>query len=140
MRGFQHLTRITGMEKGIVVFEALEELGERRRQQLVIDRTQLLNEGARLGHAYARCRLLAQTRTQRLVQLSRAFAEESGIQHFYDANQTILHTKFYRDLVQPGTPGVVRPRLQNRPALQRPALQQRRPPAPKGKPPPKEKH
>src|SRR5262249_18381094 len=25
-----------------------------------------------------------------------------GIRHFYDANQTILHTKFYRDLVQPG--------------------------------------
>jgi hypothetical protein len=41
--------------------------------------------------------------------------------------------------VQPGVPGVVRPGLQSRPALQRPALQQqqRRPAAPKGKPPPK---
>lgn len=41
-------------------------------------------------------------RTQNLVQLSRSFAKESGIRHFYDANETILHTKFYRDLVQPG--------------------------------------
>jgi len=41
-------------------------------------------------------------RTQKLVQLSREFAQESGMRHFYDANQTILHTKFYRDLVQPG--------------------------------------
>src|SRR5690606_4150378 len=41
-------------------------------------------------------------RTQKLVQLSRDFAKESGIRHFYDANETILHTKFYRDLVQPG--------------------------------------
>src|SRR5690606_22804552 len=41
-------------------------------------------------------------RTQKLVQLSRDFAKESGIRHFYDANETILHTKFYRDLIQPG--------------------------------------
>ena len=41
-------------------------------------------------------------RAQRLQKLSRDFALESGIKHFYDANQTILHTKFYRDLVQPG--------------------------------------
>src|SRR2546425_774350 len=40
-------------------------------------------------------------RAQKLVQLSRNFARESGIRHFYDANQTILHTKFYRDLVRP---------------------------------------
>src|SRR5436190_21819442 len=40
-------------------------------------------------------------RAQKLVQLSRDFARESGIRHFYDANQTILHTKFYRDLVRP---------------------------------------
>jgi hypothetical protein len=41
-----------------------------------------------------------------------------------------------RPSVQPGAPAVVRPGLQNRPALQ-----QRRPPAPKGKPPPsKPKH
>ena len=39
-----------------------------------------------------------------------------------------------RQGVQPGAPGVVRPGLQNRPALQ-----QRRPPAPRGKPPPKER-
>lgn len=41
-------------------------------------------------------------RAQRLTQLSRDFARDSGIRHFYDANETILHTKFYRDLVQPG--------------------------------------
>jgi 3-isopropylmalate dehydratase small subunit len=41
-------------------------------------------------------------KTLKLVQLSRDFAKESGIRHFYDANETILHTKFYRDLVQPG--------------------------------------
>lgn len=46
--------------------------------------------------------LAKDTRTQKLVQLSRDFAKESGIHHFYDANETILHTKFYRDLVQPG--------------------------------------
>ena len=46
--------------------------------------------------------LASDARTQRLVQLSRSFARESGLRHFYDANQTILHTKFYRDLVQPG--------------------------------------
>src|SRR5262245_54963547 len=41
-------------------------------------------------------------RAQKLAKLSRDFAKESGIKHFYDANQTILHTQFYRDLVQPG--------------------------------------
>jgi 3-isopropylmalate dehydratase small subunit len=41
-------------------------------------------------------------RAQKLAQLSRDFAKESGIRHFYDANVTILHTKFYRDLVRPG--------------------------------------
>jgi hypothetical protein len=44
-----------------------------------------------------------------------------------------------RQGAQPGAPGALRPGVQNRPALQRPALQQRRPPAPKGKPPPKPK-
>jgi aconitate hydratase/homoaconitate hydratase len=44
----------------------------------------------------------ADKRTQKLVQLSQDFAKESGIKHFYDSNQTILHTKFYRDLVRPG--------------------------------------
>lgn len=46
--------------------------------------------------------LLRDARTQRLVQLSRDFAEKGRIRHFYDSNQTILHTKFYRDLVLPG--------------------------------------
>ena len=42
------------------------------------------------------------SRTQALVRLSRDFAKEAKLSHFYDANETILHTKFYRDLVQPG--------------------------------------
>ena len=46
--------------------------------------------------------LASDPRAQKLVQLSRSFAKESGIRHFYDANQTILHTRFYRDLVRPG--------------------------------------
>jgi aconitate hydratase/homoaconitate hydratase len=46
--------------------------------------------------------LVRDKKAQRLTELSRAFARESGIRHFYDANQTILHTKFYRDLVLPG--------------------------------------
>src|SRR5947209_9305567 len=46
--------------------------------------------------------LATDKRAQKLVQLSRNFAEESGIRHFYDANHTILHTRFYRDLVRPG--------------------------------------
>ena len=45
--------------------------------------------------------LATDKRAQKLVQLSRGFAQESGIKHFYDANHTILHTKFYRDLVRP---------------------------------------
>src|SRR3954462_7807679 len=46
--------------------------------------------------------LAKDARAQKLTQLSRDFAKESALRHFYDANQTILHTKFYRDLVQPG--------------------------------------
>jgi aconitate hydratase/homoaconitate hydratase len=46
--------------------------------------------------------LASDKRAQRLVQLSQNFARESGIKHFYDSNQTILHTRFYRDLVRPG--------------------------------------
>jgi len=46
--------------------------------------------------------LASDKRAQKLTQLSRDFAKESGIKHFYDANETILHTRFYRDLVQPG--------------------------------------
>ncbi len=45
--------------------------------------------------------LATDKRAQKLVQLSQDFARESGMKHFYDANQTILHTKFYRDLVRP---------------------------------------
>ena len=41
-------------------------------------------------------------RTQRLVKLSQDFAKEADLPYFYDSNETILHTKFYRDLVQPG--------------------------------------
>jgi 3-isopropylmalate dehydratase small subunit len=46
--------------------------------------------------------LARDVRAQKLTELSRSFAKESGIRHFYDANVTILHTKFYRDLVLPG--------------------------------------
>ncbi|HZI09224.1 MAG TPA: aconitase family protein, partial [Myxococcus sp.] len=37
-----------------------------------------------------------------LAQRSRDFAREAGVRHFHDANETILHTRFYRELVQPG--------------------------------------
>jgi 3-isopropylmalate dehydratase small subunit len=40
--------------------------------------------------------------TQRLVERARSFAREAGLRHFYEANETILHTLFYRALVQPG--------------------------------------
>ncbi len=46
--------------------------------------------------------LATDPRAQKLTQLSRDFAREQAIRHFYDANVTILHTRFYRDLVQPG--------------------------------------
>ena len=46
--------------------------------------------------------LASDARAKKLTQLSRSFATDSGIKHFYDANQTILHTRFYRDLVLPG--------------------------------------
>src|SRR5262249_53747787 len=46
--------------------------------------------------------LASDKRAQKLVQLSQSFARESGIRRFYDSNQTILHTRFYRDLVRPG--------------------------------------
>lgn len=41
-------------------------------------------------------------RTQQLVEKARNFARESGMHHFYDANQTIIHTTFYRQLLAPG--------------------------------------
>jgi aconitate hydratase/homoaconitate hydratase len=46
--------------------------------------------------------LATDARTQRLVERARAFAREARLVHFHDANQTILHTRFYRDLVEPG--------------------------------------
>jgi len=46
--------------------------------------------------------LIEDPKAKRLTQLSRDFARESELSHFYDANETILHTKFYRDLIQPG--------------------------------------
>ncbi len=55
-----------------------------------------------VDHTVDEVTLKTDARTQKLVQLSRDFAKESGLRHFYDANETILHTKFYRDLVQPG--------------------------------------
>jgi 3-isopropylmalate dehydratase small subunit len=55
-----------------------------------------------LDHTVDPATLANDARTRKLADLSRAFAKESGIQHFYDANVTIMHTKFYRDLVQPG--------------------------------------
>jgi len=55
-----------------------------------------------IDHTVDPVTLATDKRAQKLVQLSRDFAKESGIRHFYDANQTILHTRFYRDLVRPG--------------------------------------
>lgn len=55
-----------------------------------------------VDHTVDEVTLKSDARTQRLVQLSRDFAKEAGLRHFYDANTTILHTRFYRDLVQPG--------------------------------------
>ena len=46
--------------------------------------------------------LIEDPKAKRLTQLSRDFAQERDLTHFYDANETILHTKFYRDLIQPG--------------------------------------
>lgn len=40
--------------------------------------------------------------TQRLVRLSRDFAARHGLTAFYDANETIMHTRFYRDHCLPG--------------------------------------
>src|SRR5262245_40565224 len=38
--------------------------------------------------------------TRRLVAGARRFAKATGLRHFYEANETILHTLFYRALVQ----------------------------------------
>ncbi len=55
-----------------------------------------------LDHTVDPGTLANDARTQKLVQLSRDFAKEARIPNFFDANETIMHTKFYRDLVQPG--------------------------------------
>src|SRR5215469_8655503 len=55
-----------------------------------------------LDHTVDPVTLANDARTQKLADLSRSFARERGLKHFYDANVTIMHTKFYRELVQPG--------------------------------------
>lgn len=55
-----------------------------------------------IDHTVDPVTLIEDPRAQKLTALSRQFAAESGIKHFYDANETILHTRFYRDLIQPG--------------------------------------
>lgn len=55
-----------------------------------------------LDHTVDRNTLANDTRTQRLVQLSRNFAKESNLKYFFDANTTIMHTEFFRQLVRPG--------------------------------------
>lgn len=55
-----------------------------------------------IDHTVDPVTLVTDKRVQKLVQHSRDFARDSGLLHFYDANETIMHTRFYRDLVQPG--------------------------------------
>ncbi|HSH00391.1 MAG TPA: aconitase family protein, partial [candidate division Zixibacteria bacterium] len=78
-----------GMNK---TYEALgrPEIHNKERFYLAID------------HTVDPVTIVTDPRTQRLIQLSKAFASEAQLKHFYDSNVTILHTKFYRDLIQPG--------------------------------------
>ncbi|MGH2505526.1 MAG: aconitase family protein [Ktedonobacterales bacterium] len=55
-----------------------------------------------LDHTVDPITLANDTRTRKLADLARSFAKESGLKHFYDANVTIMHTRFYRNLAQPG--------------------------------------
>ncbi len=55
-----------------------------------------------IDHTVDRNTLANDPRTQRLVQLSRSFAREAQLSYFYDANETIMHTEFYRQFVRPG--------------------------------------
>lgn len=55
-----------------------------------------------LDHTVDRTSLANDPRVQRLVKLSRGFAREAGLRFFYDANVTIMHTEFFRQLVRPG--------------------------------------
>lgn len=41
-------------------------------------------------------------KTRRLVALCQNFAKANGLTAFYDANETIMHTRFYRDHCLPG--------------------------------------
>jgi aconitate hydratase/homoaconitate hydratase len=55
-----------------------------------------------LDHTVDPVTLAQDPRARKLADLSRDFAKEQRLTHFYDANVTIMHTRFYRDLVQPG--------------------------------------
>ncbi len=66
------------------------EIHDRERFYLAVD------------HTVDPITLAEDPRAQKLTELSRDFAREANIAHFYDANETILHTRFYRGLVQPG--------------------------------------
>ncbi len=55
-----------------------------------------------LDHTVDPVTLANDPRARKLAELSRAFAREKHLKHFYDANVTIMHTRFYRELVQPG--------------------------------------
>lgn len=55
-----------------------------------------------LDHTVDQGTLATDARTQKLVQLSRSFAKEAQLKYFFDANTTIMHTEFFRQLVKPG--------------------------------------
>jgi len=55
-----------------------------------------------LDHTVDRGTLAGDQRTQKLVHLSRTFAKEAQLKYFFDANTTIMHTEFFRQLVRPG--------------------------------------
>lgn len=55
-----------------------------------------------VDHTVDRRSLAEDPRTRCLVEASRSFAREAGLRYFYDANTTIMHTEFFRQLVRPG--------------------------------------
>ena len=55
-----------------------------------------------LDHTVDSQTLTNDSRTQKLVQLSRNFAKEAKLDYFYDANETIMHTEFFRQFIRPG--------------------------------------
>ncbi len=75
-----------------MTYEALGRpaLADKDRFYLALDHTV---DGGTLAH---------DQRTQNLVRLSRSFAQEARLKYFFDANQTIMHTEFFRQLVRPG--------------------------------------